>query len=208
MYENYNKYGLMITPKLLYSFFATEKNSVIYTSSIFLLICQAVLFTFIIEKEKSKSKTSDKKFNFFHGINLTCLLTLPLFFHKYELVNPCNIYILTLVSGVVSLSLITVIFLKLFSYIHFWNDVRLFIQNRERLIKKDTLSKTLQGEVYQEIENVIDAYPKNIKLKKLIEFLFIPVLCFQSKYPRTKRISKSNIINYALQFFLCITLLL
>lgn len=98
--------------------------------------------------------------------------------------------------------MITVIFLKLVSYVHFWYDVRKFIDERKRLIKEETASAR---NVYKEIEEVIDNYPNNQVLSNLIEFLFMPVLCYQYKYPRTERVRKRNVILYLVQFCLCST---
>jgi diacylglycerol O-acyltransferase-1 len=116
-------------------------------------------------------------------------------------------YCFNIVNGIFGLSLCTVAFLKLYSYIHFWYDVRIFIKNKSRLIKTDSLSVSLQHDMYVEIEDVITNYPKNLTLSNLFLFLAMPVLCYQFKYPRTERIRKTNVINYLLQFILCITLL-
>jgi diacylglycerol O-acyltransferase 1 len=106
------------------------------------------------------------------------------------------------------LSSITVLFLKLYSYIHFWNDVRIFISKKKKLIKTDSKIKELQGDLYKEIEEVIDNYPKNMIFSDLVKFLFTPVLCFQFKYPTTHRIRKRAILNYSLQFIVCLILLI
>ena len=109
--------------------------------------------------------------------------------------------------GIFVLSLVTCAFLKLYSYIHFWNDVRLFLKKRQNLIKSDPQSKQLQGNVYKEIEEVIHNYPQNLIFTDLLKFLAMPVLCFQYKYPTTNRIKKRSVINYTLQFICCIFLL-
>ena len=115
---------------------------------------------------------------------------------------------MNLVSGVFILSSITVLFLKLYSYIHFWDDVRIFITNKKRLIKTDSRIKEIQSALYKEIEDVIDNYPNNLLFYDLVLFLFTPVLCFQFKYPRTNRIRKRAILNYSFQFLLCFFLLM
>ena len=111
-------------------------------------------------------------------------------------------------TGVFALTFVTVTFLKLFSYAHFWNDVRIFIRNKSKLIKNDDKSKQLQGTVYQEIEEVVENYPKNLVFIDLLRFLALPVLCFQYKYPTTHRIRKMAVLNYSLQFFCCLILLM
>ncbi len=84
----------------------------------------------------------------------------------------------------------------------------MFIKNKARLIKSDAQSKQLQGSLYQEIEEVIENYPKNLFFGDLVKFLVMPVLCFQYKYPTTQRIRKSAVIKYSLQFFGCMVLLM
>ncbi len=98
---------------------------------------------------------------------------------------------------------ITVVFLKLYSYIHFWYDVRLFIENKKRLLKTDAKTLELQQNIYQKIEEVISNYPKNLSIKNLLLFMAMPVLCFQYEYPRTDRIRKRYLIIYFIQFIVC-----
>ena len=111
-------------------------------------------------------------------------------------------------TGIFILSGITVAFLKLVSYIHFWHDVRLFIAKRKNLLKSDKQSQQLQKYVYNEIEEVIQNYPKNLHFTNLLTFLAMPVLCYQYKYPTTHRIRKSAVIKYSLEFLGCIFLLM
>ena len=68
--------------------------------------------------------------------------------------------------GVFILFSVVVIALKLYSFIHFWYDVRLFIENKKRLLKNDPKTLELQQNIYQKIEDVISKYPKNLSLKK------------------------------------------
>lgn len=91
-------------------------------------------------------------------------------------------------------------FLKLISYIHFWYDVRMFRDNKARLMKEDP--KKLQETLYDEIEEVIDKYPSTLKISDLLTFLMMPILCFQYKYPRTERVRKRLVLLYAGQFLL------
>lgn len=94
--------------------------------------------------------------------------------------------------------------LKLYSFIHFWFDVRNFIENKKRLLKKDPKTIELQQNLYQKIEEVISNYPNNLSFKGLIHFMFMPVLCYQIEYPRTQRIRKRYLTYYLSQFFICI----
>ena len=98
--------------------------------------------------------------------------------------------------------LITIVFLKLCSFIHFWYDVRLFIENKKRILKSDPKTLELQQNIYKKIEEVISNYPRNLSFQYLILFMFMPVLCFQYEYPRTERIRKRYLIIYFTQFLI------
>lgn len=98
---------------------------------------------------------------------------------------------------------ITTVFLKLYSYIHFWYDVRVFIENKKRLMKTDAKSLELQQNIYKKIDEVITNYPKNLSIEKLLLFMAMPVLCFQYEYPRTDRIRKRYLFIYLIQFIVC-----
>jgi hypothetical protein len=105
--------------------------------------------------------------------------------------------------GVFILLNVVIVALKLYSFIHFWYDVRKFIENKKRLIRNDAKSIELQENLYQKIEEVISNYPKNLSFKGLFTFMFMPVLCYQIEYPRTERIRKRYLAYYLIQFFIC-----
>lgn len=95
MYENYIKYGILITPQNIFKF-VTEHDNFIFLSATILLLSFAVIFTFILEKAASKSK-ANTPILILHGLNLITLLTVPLLFHKFNLINPCkNNHIITI----------------------------------------------------------------------------------------------------------------
>ena len=85
--------------------------------------------------------------------------------------------------------------------------MRIFIENKTRLIQHNEKNEKLQKEVYREIEDVIDNYPKNLHLKDLLIFLLMPVLCYQFKYPRTNRIRKSHVLKYLAECLICFFLM-
>jgi len=112
--------------------------------------------------------------------------------------------------------LTVIVFLKLWSFNHFWDDVRKFIKRRKRLEaegKKDKANQaeeetlvnrknTLNSDMYEEIEHIIKDYPNNVKFFSLFEFLFMPVLCYQFKFPRTSHIRISQVLNYGIKLIL------
>ena len=91
---------------------------------------------------------------------------------------------------------VLIVTLKLWSYTAFWHDVRYFKHKEKSLSKSSAIDKSLQSEVFKEIDEVLNNYPINLTLGNLVEFLCFPVLCYQYKFPRTPRISKLNILKY------------
>jgi len=108
-----------------------------------------------------------------------------------------------LAIGVFVLLCVTIVFLKLYSYIHFWYDVRVFIANKQRWMKTDAKSLELQQNIYRKIDEVISNYPRNLCVKNLFMFMAMPVLCYQYEYPRTERIRKRFLFIYFNQFIVC-----
>ncbi len=62
--------------------------------------------------------------------------------------------------------------------------------------------------MFKKINEVIENYPNTLRTKELVYFLFVPVLCFQYKYPKTEKIRKRNLFNYLVQLIVCNLLLM
>jgi hypothetical protein len=90
MWENYMKYGFMISPVGIVSFIC-ERNNLIYLSSVFVLCINVIMMTFFLEVYASKNKKNTLVY-FLHIMNLTALIVLPLYFQKWHDVNPSNGY--------------------------------------------------------------------------------------------------------------------
>jgi hypothetical protein len=138
MYENYLKYGMIISPKNILTYLST-RNNILYLSCCGSIFLFCIISCFIIEKILSRN--NKKYLNVLHALNLGILLAGPLVFHYWKIVSP--------LMGVGCLTLGTIIFLKLFSYIHFWNDVRVFIQNKDKFLKSQ--NNDLHSELYKEV---------------------------------------------------------
>lgn len=89
MYENYLKYGLLISPKNIYVFVSEPHNFVYLTASI-ALIFSAIFLTFLIEKALGRYKNSIV-LKLMHFANLSFLLFFPIYMHKFKIVNPGKI---------------------------------------------------------------------------------------------------------------------
>ena len=138
IYENYLKYGLIISPSNVLLFFSRRNNLIYFTWSISIVVI-SVIFCFIIEK--IMSRINSRFLYILHGINLLFLLIGPLIPHYYGIVNP--------LAGILVLICVSIICLKLCSYIHFWHDVRVFIQNKDKFLKAQ--NKNLHSQLYKEV---------------------------------------------------------
>lgn len=196
IFKNIKNIGLLLTPSYIGRIFVIENN--IFVILTIGHVSMVTFFTYLIEHLASTNENF-KKIYIMHCFNIAYLLFTPLFFHKLNLITP--------ISGFVGLFIIAAFALKLISYAHFWYDVRRFIDNKKRLFVKDPEIKSLQGDVYKEIREVIDNYPNNITFSNLLEFLVMPVLCYQYKYPRTNRINRKNALFYFISFIICASLI-
>lgn len=98
MYENYLKYGLLISPKNIYSIISESHNFVYLTAS-FALVFSAIFLAFLIEKALGRFK-NNVVLKLIHAVNLVFLLFFPVYMHKFKIVNPGkknNIFLFILV---------------------------------------------------------------------------------------------------------------
>jgi len=86
MWENYVKYGILLTPRNIVKFLL-ENDNLIFVSACILIGVFSIITSFILVKASSKSKY-DFIFNTLHTLNLTFLLCAPLGFHRYNIINP------------------------------------------------------------------------------------------------------------------------
>lgn len=212
IFDSFKKYGFLVT---LNVFEYDHKDFLILAISAYMNIFSIVL-CFLIER--LAAQVGSKKENLIticHTFNIIVLLSLPIFLHKFKLYNPALV--------VFCLFLTVIVCLKLISYAHFWNDVRKFIYRRNRQlenVKKDKISDdksqennenalvknktSLNESLYDEIHQIINKYPENVRFYCLVEFLFLPVLCFQFKFPRTNSIRKQELAIYGIKILFCL----
>lgn len=86
MYENYMKYGLLISPINIIGFLFSGSNFIYLTASMILVI-SSILIVFLTEKAFGKYRNSLilKILNF---MTLLFLLVFPLYMHRFKIVNP------------------------------------------------------------------------------------------------------------------------
>ena len=206
-YEIDKKTGLLLTTDLV----ILQSSSIPYVAITAYMNIFAIVFCYLIER--LAPILGSKKImliNSLHILNLALLLSLPFILHFYKFYNPA--------LGCLALTVTVIVFLKLFSFLHFWDDVRKFIYKRrkveeerkknEKVAEEDELSvikkqNSLNSSMYEEFDQIIKEYPNNVKFSALLEFLILPVLCFQFKYPRTAQRRLGYIFTYALKVLIC-----
>ncbi|CAF1030665.1 unnamed protein product, partial [Didymodactylos carnosus] len=81
---------------------------------------------------------------------------------------------------------------------------------KKKLIKGNHLKSTKYLSLYNLNESLVDFYPLNLTLSNLYYFLVIPTLCYELKFPKTRRIRKRFLIRRTLEviFFAMLNILL
>jgi hypothetical protein len=92
MYENYLKYGILLSPSNLLKFGIEKGNSIFLTGTL-MQMGSAIYLTYLIELFASRSKSTSKLSIILHLTNLLALLIVPLFYHRYVSISPSNISI-------------------------------------------------------------------------------------------------------------------
>lgn len=227
MYDNFIKTGLMLSTEGFINILGENSLQYLIISAIFILL--SITFSYLIEKLAGGINNENiiQSLNF---LNLGGLLGLPVVLHYLGYYNP--------LLGQFVLFVVCIVFLKLYSFNHFWNDVRKFMYKKENLksqertrrmsvknlqklslneekeieehVNKDNSliqkNDKLKESLYEEIDGIVKNYPNNVKFFDLFVFLFMPVLCYQYKFPRTNKIRISYLINYGTKVIVCLFL--
>lgn len=83
---NFKKYGPLLTPSYIFSIVSNYKNYLFIILSGLLVIIVTVS-TYFIERLASKS-SNQKIADALRIVNISCLVIIPLFFHKWDLITP------------------------------------------------------------------------------------------------------------------------
>ena len=86
MYENYLKYGLLISPINIIGFLFSGSNFIYLTASM-ILILSSIIMVFLIEKAFGKYRNS-LILKILNLLTLLFLLVFPIYMHKFKIVNP------------------------------------------------------------------------------------------------------------------------
>lgn len=235
MYDNFMKTGLMLSKEGFLGIISHE--GAIYGLIYLSFIVSAIIIAYLIEKLAGVIR-KEKITYLLNFLNFSMLLSPPFLLKHFGFYDP--------IIGQGALLLVCIVFLKLYSFSHFWNDVRKFIYKKQKLkqdAKERRLSKLtpdqllkiledkakeaeydkideqnvkheslvqkndeLKSSMYEEIESIITNYPNNVSFFSLVEFLFMPALCYQYKFPRTKRIRATYLLEYGFKIIICLFL--
>ena len=205
MYDNIVKSGLQLNVGSFLSLLNLNNTYILAICGGLTIIC--ILNAFIIEKIAPMINNMLLT-NCMNFCNFALLLSCPVIIKKLGYFDP--------IASNFGLFVLVIVFLKLYSYAHFWMDVRKYVFKRNKLREQEKNRKKAsvnKGEIiarqsvvkkedilklsmYEEMEAIIENYPKNVCFFSLFEFLFMPVLCFQFQFPRTKRVRLYYLLNF------------
>ncbi|CAF4437355.1 unnamed protein product [Rotaria sp. Silwood2] len=176
--ENILRYGLLIDFSWPLKFLKDPTN----WPSVFLIVLVNIfiLIEFWLELRLYKIRRFNLKVKtiwiFFQFVNLIAILIFPAAYIYYRQPNP--------VGAFIAIGLYTIIFFKLFSYLH------INYQCRQALFGKKKDSRRHSSVSKDQI-----FYPNNLTYKNLYYFIFAPTLCYELNFPRSSCIRKGFILR-------------
>ncbi|CAF0732171.1 unnamed protein product [Didymodactylos carnosus] len=175
--ENLLKYGLLVQLDLPIIFL---KDPTQWSAFILILLVNIFIFITYYLEVKVKSTLSQL-------INLFMLLIFPVIYIEIRKPNPIGTFL--------AVSIYSIVFLKLISYIHINCLCRMQWINDNKGKKTDIFEESLNDYVTEKSSTILVKYPDNLSLKDLYYFLFAPTLCYELNYPRTTGIHKNSLVR-------------
>lgn len=188
--ENLIKYGVLVDPIQIISLFLKDPYSwpapcLIIVSNVF------IMAAFYIERKLSVGIISEGTGTFLHCINLAALLFVPAG-------TVLSLTSITPVGSVLALSVFTILFLKLYSY----RDVNKWCREI-RQAKARTLSRSQSCPSVHKANGPTEythvSYPANLTHRDMYYFIFVPTLCYDLNFPRSRRIRKRFLLRRLLE---------
>ncbi|KAL7381198.1 hypothetical protein ABVT39_001882 [Epinephelus coioides] len=179
--ENIIKYGILVDPIQVVSLFLKDPYSwpapcLVIVSNVFIL---AALYT---ERRLAVGTISESTGLLLHFFNLSSLMIFPT-------VTVLTVDSMTPVGALLSLTIDTVLLLKLYSY----QDTNRWCREiRQAKAKRLTRSYSCPS-VAQSNGSAVHShvsYPGNLTHRDMYYFVFAPTLCYQLNFPRSSRIRK------------------
>jgi diacylglycerol O-acyltransferase-1 len=142
-----------------------------------------ILFEYWLELKLSSISKQQTKWIFIQFFNLFTILIFPAAYIYYRQLNP--------VGAFIAVCLYSIVFLKLFSYLH------INYRCRQALIEKKKTDEKSNGPII---------YPNNLTYQNLYYFIFAPTLCYELNFPRSPRIRKRFILRRCAEILVLLSL--
>lgn len=225
-FENLSSYGFKANPFRWVDYIMWDPLSR-PTFFLFLALHAFILFALILEKcyvsylygnqraqkfadGTTQFETTNKEetiFQVIYLINLASMLALPVVISQ---VFHCNPFLLSFICLIYSATC-----LKIFSFHQvnsWWRTGKIYGRTYEEL---PNLSK-LESKVEDYVENILKPqkekgsqlilYPQNLNIANVVYYFYVPTLCYQLNFPRTKNINWYFVLRCLLEFLFLIEL--
>ncbi|XP_044309177.1 diacylglycerol O-acyltransferase 1, partial [Varanus komodoensis] len=193
--ENLIKYGILVDPIQVISLFLKDPYS---WPSLCLVIVANVfaLAALHIEKRLAAGSLAERGGAVLHTLNLLTILCFPaLVVLAVDSITP--------VGAVFSLSIHTILFLKLYSY----KDVNRWCREGRQAKAAHAQAASRPQKANGDVSTSRVLYPANLTYKDLYYFLFAPTLCYELNFPRSPRIRKRFLLRRLFEMLFFIQLL-
>ncbi|KAJ1195350.1 hypothetical protein NDU88_004631 [Pleurodeles waltl] len=197
--ENLIKYGILVDPIQVVSLFVKDPYS--WPSLCLIIVSNVFIVAALHTERKLATGTFSERFGLvLHAVNLLSILCFPVFV-------AFMVHSITPVGAVFTLSIYTILFLKLFSY----KDVNKWCRER-RHAKSKTLTRSLSvptpKKANADTASKEVSYPGNLTYKDMYYFIYAPTLCYELNFPRSPRVRKRFLLRRLFEMLFFIQLLI
>jgi diacylglycerol O-acyltransferase-1 len=177
--DNLIKYGVLASPITWFEAFIGDPSRWPCTLLVFTLNGY-IIAALLLEKAMIKRLLSNMTACLLYVMILASVLIVPTSAVLILAPNPF--------ASAVALSLHTITFLKLFSYMVVNNSFRQNSREKQLIIKEGH-----EKEGNKDDQHTI--YPENVNIKDIYYFMYAPTLCYELNFPRNARIRKRYLLK-------------
>ncbi|XP_062986058.1 diacylglycerol O-acyltransferase 1 [Elgaria multicarinata webbii] len=193
--ENLIKYGILVDPIQVISLFLKDPYS--WPSLCLVIVANGfALAALHLEKRLAAGSLSERSGTLLHTLNLLTILCFPA-------LVVLAVTSITPVGAVFSLSIHTVLFLKLFSF----KDVNKWSREKRQAKAARPRPASAAQKANGDVAPGGVSYPANLNYKDMYYFLFAPTLCYELNFPRSPRIRKRFLLRRIFEMLFFIQLL-
>ncbi|XP_062500877.1 diacylglycerol O-acyltransferase 1-like isoform X2 [Corticium candelabrum] len=174
--DNLIKYGVLVNPIMWFEIVVGDPDR--WPCTVLILTLNIyILGALLVEKTVVKRAISEAVVFWVYFVILASVLVVPTATVVVVAPNP--------VAAAFALSLHTITFLKLFSYM---------VVNRDLRKQKKQGHDVGETQAKQDKDNIA-IYPENSNVKDIYYFMFAPTLCYELNFPRNKRIRRRYLLK-------------